>query len=282
MNKKIYLSKKIVQDFILWTLPKINIQSQFEHSYYDLRSKSIWKCNSIFNAFENYKWKFTCSIPELGKVKGSSYNESQLVLEQIKNNLSRAVEEKDHKKALEYSASILEWGGVKRSNYDKLKAMDKEIINYYKTMRIQIHPNSANTDSDFSNVFMNSGFTKIYSLLIDDFIIYDSRVGATLCLLIREFLTEFNIQNIPTELNFAYGNARQTPNSSLPINRRNPSNLSYKFSVLRNNAKHHTINNMKANWLIKELAVKSKFKNTASPMRSLEAALFMIGYSVNG
>ena len=37
---------------------------------------------------------------------------------------------------------------------------------------------------------MNSGFTKIYSLYIDDFIIYDSRVGAALGFLVRCYCEE--------------------------------------------------------------------------------------------
>ena len=144
-----------------------------------------------------------------------------------------------------------------------------------------LNPKNVNLTDDFSEILMNSGFTKIYSLLMDNFVIYDSRVGAALGLIIKEFLTEKNILKIPKELNFAYGNARPTKGDNNTKNKRNPSTETYKFSVLRNNNIHHTINNIKANWLLREIADNSIFKQEENPIRTLEAALFMIGYSVN-
>ncbi|MBC6399703.1 MAG: hypothetical protein GDA42_01780 [Ekhidna sp.] len=111
--------------------------------------------------------------------------------------------------------------------------------------------------------------------------IYDSRVGAALGLLIRNFLTDKNILEIPNELKFAYGKARPTKGDKSGINKRNPSNENFKFPFLRNDDKFHTLNNIRANWLLKDIADKSAFKNESSPIRALEAALFMIGYSVN-
>jgi len=110
-------------------------------------------------------------------------------------------------------------------------------------------------------------------------VIYDSRVGAALGLLIRNFLTDKNILEIPNELKFAYGKARPTKGDK--SDKRNPSNENFKFPSLRNNDKFHTLNNIRANWLLKDIADKSAFKNESSPIRALKAALFMIGYSVN-
>ena len=281
MNKESYLSQKVIQEFISWTLPKINTPDQFKHKYFNLRSKTNWSCNSVYNAFENYEWRFNCTIPHHGKIKGLKYYESSFALEQIKNGLRHAVENKNPKEAFEYSVSVLEWGGVKRSNYEKLLSMDRDIINYYNTMKSKINPKSVNIDHDLSDVIMNSGFTKIYSLLIDDFIIYDSRVGAALGILTKNFLTEYNIPEIPMELDFAYGNSRPTKNDKSKTNKRDPGNGTYKFSVLRNNDHHHTINNIKGNWLVKALADRSIFNQEQDPIRALEAALFMIGYAVN-
>jgi len=63
---------------------------------------------------------------------------------------------------------------------------------------------------DFPGVRMNAGFTKIHALMLDDFVIYDSRVGAALGLLVRNFLTEKDIAYLPEVLHFAYGKARPT------------------------------------------------------------------------
>ena len=56
-----------------------------------------------------------------------------------------------------------------------------------------------------SDIIMNSGFTKIYSLIVQDFIIYDSRVGAALGLLIKCFCEDKQKEKIPEELRFAWG-----------------------------------------------------------------------------
>tara|TARA_B110001469_G_scaffold88167_1_gene83653 strand:- start:172 stop:1017 length:846 start_codon:yes stop_codon:yes gene_type:complete len=281
MNKEKYLSQDIIKDFTEWVSPKISEKNKFNHKYYNAKTRTIWECDSIYNAFENYEWQFNCSIPNLGKIKGKTYLESKSALETIQKGLKKSIEENDSEKSLKYSISILEWGGVTRSNSDKLKLMGKEILIYYKNSMKILNPEKVNLNNDFSEIIMNSGFTKIYSLLVDNFVIYDSRVGAALGLLIKEFLTEKHILKIPNELNFAYGNARPSKGDDSNQNKRNPSTDIYKFSALRNNDKHHTLNNLKANWLLKEIADKSKFDQEETPVRSLEAALFMIGYSVN-
>ncbi len=281
MNKEQYLSQTIIEEFINWILPKISEEGNFCHKYYNAKSKSEWECNSIYNAFENYEWKFNCSIPDIGKVKGKSYLESKTALEKIEKGLKESIIENNSAKLFEFSLSILEWGGVTRSNKDKLELMGENIIDYYNNSIRILNPQKVNLTDDFSGVIMNSGFTKIYSLLIDNFVIYDSRVGAALGLLIREYLTEKNISEIPDLLSFAYGNARPTKGGDSLKNRRNPSNENYKFPVLRNSDRYHTLNNLKGNWLLKEIADKSKFSAEENSIRALEAALFMIGYAVN-
>lgn len=281
MNKEQYLSQPIIEGFISWILPKISEKGIFCHKYYNAKSKSDWECNSIYNAFENYEWPFSCFIPNVGEVKGKSYLASKSALEKIEIGLKESILEKNSAKLFEFSASILKWGGVTRSNKNKLEMMGENILAYYDYSIRTLNPQKVNLSDDFSGIIMNSGFTKIYSLLIADFVIYDSRVGAALGLLIRKFLAENRILEIPDELNFAYGNARPTKGDDSSRNKRNPSNENYKFPVLRNNDKHHTLNNLKANWLLKQIADKSKFSNEENSIRALEAALFMIGYSVN-
>jgi hypothetical protein len=131
---------------------------------------------------------------------------------------------------------------------------------------------------------MNSGFTKIYSLYIDDFIIYDGRVGAALGLLVRMFCEDSKFKAVPVELAFAWGKGKESIYQNSCENRRNPSKESYRFPELLNNSKRHIENNIRANWLLREIIdkTKSKFSNldNSIQMRALEAALFMIGYDV--
>lgn len=280
MNKKDYLNDDIIKDFIDWVSPKISGESKFHHRYLNSRNKTIWECNSIYNAYENYHWSFTCSLPDKGKIKGRTYAESENALIVISNGLKETLKSHDSDGLLAYCLSTLEWGGVKRSNDSRLKEMGKNIVPYFENSISKLNPEITNTNNDFSGVIMNSGFTKIYSLLIEDFIIYDSRVGAALGLLVKQYLSDKNINYIPEELNYPYGNARPTQSDTGKINKRNPSNDKYKFKALNNEDQKHIKYNTYANWLLKKLSEKSKFRHADNPIRALEAALFMIGYFV--
>jgi len=149
-------------------------------------------------------------------------------------------------------------------------------------VRRRLDPSEFVTNCHYADIIMNSGFTKIYSLLIDDFIIYDGRVGAALGLLVRKYCEENALPTVPPKLLFAYGNARTT--SYQPDNRRNPGTTLHRFPALTNSSPKHIENNLRRNWLLKEVleSCNSKF-NVLHPsfqLRALESALFMIGYNV--
>lgn len=282
MNKSEYLSVKYVDEFIKWMIPRISGEVPFSHSYISNKGKKPWTCNSIYNAYMNYRWPFSCTLPDEGVVRGSSFEESERVLVSIELGMKRAIENEDPERLLEYSKAMLEWGGVTRSNYEKLDAMGSSIVDYYKSAVSLLDPETVDSEGDFDGVFMNSGFTKLYSLVINNFVIYDSRVGASLGLLARRYLEDTDHDSIPEVLNFSYGNSRPTKSDVGNINKRNPSSKRHRFTQLANNRKKHLKNNIYANWLLRETAERSMFCELQNPIRSLESALFMIGYEVNG
>jgi hypothetical protein len=281
MNKAQYINSKTVIDFIDWIIPRISGEIEFKHSYTSKKTKQYWSCDSIYNAYENYMWPFTCRLPNGNRIKGNTFEQSEELLTNIELGMKSAIINKNANELLLFSRSMLDWGGVLRSNYNKLENMGDDIIQYFELATSKLDPGIVDTNDNFDGIIMNSGFTKLYSLMIDDFVIYDSRVGAALGLLVRNYLEDNNIAMIPKELNFSYGNARPTKSDSGPINKRNPSGSRYKFSQLANNNKRHIKNNVYANWLLAEIAKKSKFKLDKNPIRALEASLFMIGYEVN-
>ena len=98
-------------------------------------------------------------------------------------------------------------------------------------------------------------------------------------LLVKRWDEERGALGIPRILAFAYGNSRGNIN-------RNPNCKGDKsqFPLLRsgNRYNNHIENNLKANWLLGKVLKcgKSKFNSEENPLRALEAALFMIGYSM--
>ncbi len=287
MNKTTYI-KNVNEvnvnevNFIKWIIPKIDNEHSFQHKYFNRKTKENWSCNSIYNAYEKYKWGFKCTLPNNELREGDCYQKSEAVLKIISDGLRKSLKERNAEDFLAYCTSALKWGGVTRSNVSTLQNM-KDVIGYFEEAIDKLSPKTVDINSNFDKIHMNSGFTKIYSLLIDDFVIYDSRVGAALGYLVRQFLEETEAHKIPDVLDFAYGNSRINKGEEGKINRRNPSSDKFIFKALHNNnPKRHIKNNIYANWLLKEIAENSKFNNEENSMRKLESALFMIGYSLRG
>ena len=116
---------------------------------------------------------------------------------------------------------------------------------------------------------MGAGYSKIYSAMIDDFPIYDSRVGCGLAWLIWLFFEdeqpdgsrELLMLRVPQDQG---GNLRIPPGFK-PVN----------------TPKQHADSNLKAAWILGELVKRpGPFRDLPKKRRvmALEAALFMIGY----
>ncbi|OFC71462.1 hypothetical protein [Alteromonas confluentis] len=202
---------------------------------------------------------------------------------------------------------ILDWGGVLsrgrkgKTNEDKLSEIENRfgLIDYLDQAKELLALEDASTGGSFkitdaqnnaSVLLMNSGFTKIYLILIDNFVIYDGRVGAGLGLLVSQFKGQRPMTNIDA-LMFAYGDAAK---SSKCINnkvRRNPSEGQTIFGNIfqgqdqDKKSLKHIQNNLKASWLIdsiiNDLPEGSNILAESNPVRALEAALVMIGSCVH-
>lgn len=295
MDKTTYLKNQQVQSFTNWLEYRMNQPNSFLHSYEMLKPKKAWECHSIYNAFEEYEWKFDSFEPQTGeKISGKTFVESSIFLEQLSNGLKESIDQRNEELCKTYCFAILKWGGVLNNNKDRIERISSEygLLEYFTQIKEILKPTSFDS-TKYKNVIkkvnledlycMNAGFTKIYSLLLDDFIIYDGRVGASLGLFVRLYSEENGLNQIPEYLSFAYGDSRKTKFDT-GQNRRDPSNHKYHFSKLSNDSKKHTENNIKANWLLKEIAENTKsnfaFVDEKIQLRALESALFMIGYDV--
>lgn len=253
MTKEQFLNDQYVSGFIQWLRDKL---SNFTHSYYNQKEKEEWQCTSFYDACHKYKWG------------GLNWEENNALLESYAKRLKASIRNNDNEACQDACLDILKWGGVIRENQERIKAQTN-LVNYLMKAEGVLTRDSLDIKDEI--IIMNSGFTKIYSLYINDFIIYDSRVGAALCYLVKLYCIEQKQGGVPSLLKFAYGDARN------PEVNQNPNSDIYKFSKL-DRGKIHIECNLKANWLLKEVLnfPECQFKD----MRSLEAALFMIGYAI--
>lgn len=184
---------------------------------------------------------------------------------------------------------VLDWGGVlgssKKGNKQKLESLDGTLAGYLAETKLLFDSHEVqlgnkylvSTEGKSLSVVMNAGFTKIYSILCEEFIIYDGRVGAALGLLVRQFLERDDAsRSLPEPLAFHYGRAKNNK-----VNR-NPSNDIFKFPGLGSTYPAHIRSNLKANWILQDLCRQGAgtFSALKDPLRGIEAALFMIGYRV--
>lgn len=256
MTKEEFLNNPDVSKFIQWFCNKL---SNFPHSYYNHREKKDWCCASFYEACEKYSWA------------NHGWEDTQKTLDSLSIHLKESINNTNNAACEKICCDILKWGGVLRGNQTKLKEINnKECLCAYLAKANDFFRRNYIENIE-EGIIMNSGFTKIYSLYINDFIIYDSRVGAALCYMVKLYCEEQKLKEIPEQLKFAYGNSRNSK-----VNR-NPNNEIYKFPLL-DRGKIHIECNIKANWLLKEVlnVPICKFKD----LRSLEAALFMIGYKI--
>jgi hypothetical protein len=153
----------------------------------------------------------------------------------------------------------------------------------YFASRANLFGNNADDSSLVDIGRFNSGMTKIYSLLVDDFIIYDSRVAAALGWAIVKFCREKDLQEVPECLRFPWAPAKETPNAQRP-KWRNPSVGNLQFPRLQYGVEYARWN-QRASWLLSEVVSITntsfaEFNNITLCSRALEAALFMIGYDL--
>jgi len=286
MNKTEYLKTPVVHEFINYFSGLIERKS-INHQY-EIRDTKLpdgykedhcekdgsLKIDNLEDAFKKYWWK------------SKDYYQNKTKLDQLEKDIKdfHNKEDKDPNQCYELIKEVFKWGGVwhvNKKGVGKVKNKD-HLIKLEDAIK---EMNSQNPDLDVfdkERSRMNAGYTKYYSLACKDVIIYDGRVGAALGLITKEFCKEKDIYRVPSELNFRWGPARNSE-----VNR-DPSESNYKFIKFNANDREHAESNIRANWIIVEALERAKRKkpditwasDKEIDIRMIEAALFIIGYSL--
>lgn len=267
LSKIHFQNSQITKDFIAWLIPFINEEGE---------NLELFKLDyKNFNeAINKYRWPL--------KGEGLDYRKTIDEFSKWRKALGSA----DHAQLLKTCKEILKWGGIKKAgkletinnlrfflDHLKMKLSQEEIIIY------DLNPN-----------FINSGFTKIYAALNDKFVMYDGRVGAALCYIIRSYLDSNNKNvvsenktQLPSELKFGWawgmGDIKTRKN-------RNPNNDKSSFEefeeITERTRELHFLSNIKANWLLEIIAKNEKVLIPQANCHSekvfaLQTGLFVLG-----
>ncbi len=285
-----YLENPVVNSFSEWLESKLDPPGTFIHQYHLVKAGRLWRCSSLYEAYENYWWPYRqyCRIQEK-EISSSSFKPTFTYMNCIAKQFRIAVSTNDAATTTKCALEMLKWGGVLKGNRERVIQMGDRSPAYFKRVRGHLDLNSVMLDSS-KQIFSNAGFTKLYFLLVNDFIMYDGRVGAALGLLGRLYAEEHNLAKIPSLIEFSFGSGKTSGINMSLSNRRNPSNLRYQLPEFTGRPKRHLNDNIKASWLMKHLADSTKSRFALLPqspplderLTALQSALFMIGYEVHG
>ena len=264
MNRDNYLRHSCVRGFIDWVRPYVRGDCPFPHGFTMQKLRREWYCDSLWQAHERYEWN------------GSSFAVNQAELECLAACLRRAVEHDDRSAFVGTGLAILRWGGVTAHNAPKLRALGDKALPIFHEASQLLDPSRADTSCLSGVCYMNSGWAKVYALMLDGLPIYDGRVGAAMGYLVQKHCTDVGLNSVPDLLHFRWGQARGDHN-------RDPSSGSLRFKMLPPAAPGKWAEcNVRAAWVLGEMCGEGRFGDLLPDrrLRALEAALFMIGYEI--
>lgn len=232
--------------------------------------------NNLEEILNTYFWQYSIKteleIPdEIGKA-GFSLFESEKVLNYSKNKLIIYEGINPNLIDLRNATEItLKWGGVFTKgnknkvtdiSYDLKKDYD-EVLKKWKDINENNAVFSSKDNFEFTS---NAGFTKIYSLILLDFVIYDSRVSVALAYLIEQCFGK----DIPEILRIYIPDSKVADKTKRKVN-------NFFKSTYQKDSKHFYSN------VISSIILKESLTCINDPsvkLRDLEAALFMMGYDI--
>ncbi len=285
MNQDTYINSSPVNAFLQWMEQRMDTPGSFRHAYLLKKQHKPWSCDSLFDAYQEYYWPYIVHDQKTEKkIHRSSFGETMEDLFSLSQVLKASLHDLDQSACKDCCLEILRWGGVLNYNRQKIEGFGDELCQYLIFVQKWLREDKELEHYHHPDILMNAGFTKIYALLVEDFIIYDGRVGAAVGSLVRRFCEEKQLETVPAELKFAWGQGRVTAGGS-SVDRRNPSRGKYVFPAFSGNRKRHLESNLMANWLLGEMVRRtgSRFKLLEEDRRlwALQSALFMIGYDVS-
>jgi hypothetical protein len=292
MDKRTYLQNQDVQGLINYMV-SIFDSSPFHHSWVSYHAASTgvkkgsrWTCGNLKEAIDKYHW---LSYDPISKLKFTSLSDTQTLLERLSNSLKDALQTQNTPALREVCAQILQWGGVESRKYvaQQFKDNDFDVVNYLQgvldTLQLDTINLDALADTGNDRLIVDSGTTKIYSLLIPGFVIFDSRVGCAMALIVSRYWQNKNtdLDSLPSLFRFMWGGHTQSRNP-------NPNAKGQViFKPLSNVGVERARQNIQLSWLLDSVASqlenRSYFtgKSREQIVRNLEAGLFMIGYGVD-
>lgn len=280
MNKQDYLNDTHVKPFLVWMGQQLQASSRRGHGYARPGAAPLEFAN-LGAAFECYDWGFSFQRLDGRRCAGRSFAENAAVLDDLQQRLRHAIAAKDDAAACEAAVEVMRWGGVAPHNEAWLRANQDTLAGCLARVGAALALDDDAADLG-PGLRFNAGMTKVYSLLLDYFVIYDSRVAGALAWFVAAWAAEQGAQRIPDALRFPCMPAKEDAKAARR-KLRNPWAGKAGFPTLGSRPYTHAKWNLRASWIVRALLEAdpgTMFGAGAAASRKLEAALFMWGYDL--
>ncbi len=197
---------------------------------------------------------------------GKDFEITYSMFENMRRDFKNALSTNDEPIVFGLCEKILNWGGVGVATKN-IKRIDKlrEEKKFISTLQLANEIIKSNK-IDIDNIIIpsNSGFSKIYACLNDRFIIYDSRVAAMMCFLVKKCFSD-------GKNHFSLGKASYQAKGE-----RNPG---AEFPLLSGNDKKYLKSNILASWILEAFAEQHPKLNytTEKLIFAYQTSLFVMG-----
>ena len=182
MRKNDYLSSPTVKEFIAWMETILDTPQGFVHKYFHVKEDQTYEFDNLYDACEKYYWPHSGSIDELSKC------------------LRRSIQKHDEHSCRDVCESILKWGGVWAQNKKHLAKLNPSLCSYLLKVRTTLESDKPSNEYYLSEILITSGFSKIYSALMDDYMIYDMHVSTSNRLFHLEMMVHYPKSSSPVFL----------------------------------------------------------------------------------
>jgi len=286
VQKSDYLVAPDVSEFTAWLSGTLE-QKTPTHSY-TMPDGRHFAFYGLWEARETYEWDFSFRCPGAASdTRGYTYADSENALRVLRKGLKEVVDMtispiNADTKTRDWSKAVVQWGGVTNRNANWLDAHTNGLTKRLAdTARLLSRQDDSMTSLRADVGRFNAGMTKIYSLLVDDFIIFDSRVAGTLAWFVALWCHTSGRACVPPLLRVRCLRAKE--HAAAKVRKvRNPTCSHFYFPWV-NTQSQHAHWNLRASWILSSAvstAKASNFSGESQPLRALEAAFFMWGYDL--
>jgi len=246
---------------------------------------------TLSEARQAYRWppkRVLVPVPTgpISLPRGSGLHQNEAILQSLSAGLRMALNTQppNEVELAQWIKAIFVWGGVytKKGNGAWLNANYGKLGPYLVRTLKGLASAQWKADIDkLTDLRSNAGTTKVHSLALDDFIIYDSRVAAALAWLVVKWACATRRDSIPLQLRFGC----MRPNTTDRNRRRTPDERLFPyFAPLAgnlNSQRKHAFWNLRANWVLHSALTKARQKCEKEcefqSLRDVEVGLFAMG-----